>query len=191
MLIKIRTFILSGITCLVFTGCASYFYNEVTEPFTSNAETIAIDNQNYEKKLQKMIDKQFPKADMQITTDHFNVLIAGQVESQKTKDAATAFIKKQQYVRDVYNYTTIAAKPSYSSSSSIISEVKERLGKEPDIEANKITVTFVDGVVYLMGTNIGDLTHYARAIKGIYAISGVDKIVDLVKPGAQDYYSGM
>lgn len=190
MYIKARTLILTSITCFIFTGCASYFYSQVPEPFTTNAETLAMDNQSYQKKLQKMVDKNFSKADIKITTDHFNVLIAGQVESKKTKDALTMFIKKQQFVRDVYNYTTIAAKPSYSSSSSIVSDVEDRLAQEPDIDSNKITVTFVDGVIYLMGTNIGDLTHLNRAIKGVYAINGVNKVVDLVRPGVADYYSG-
>lgn len=190
MYIKVKTFIVSAVACVLFTGCQSYFYSQVPEPFTSNAETSAIDNQSYQEKLQKMVDKKFPKADIKITTDHFNVLIAGQVESQKTKEAATAFVQKQQYVRDVYNYTTITAKPSYSSSSSIVSQVQDRLSKEPDIDSSKVTVTYVDGVVYLMGSNIGNLTHYGRAIKGIYTISGVIKVVDLVKPGSEDYYSG-
>lgn len=189
MYTKIRIFILTGLTCLLFSGCASYFYSEVPEPFTSNAETIALDNQSYQEKLQKMVDKKFPKADVEIVTDHFNVLIAGQVESKNTKTALANFIKQQQFVEDVYDYTTVTKKPSYSTSSSVISKVQDRLSKEPDIDATKITVAFVDGVVYLLGTNVGDLTHLSRAIEGVYVIDGVKKVVDLEKPGPTDYSS--
>ncbi len=34
------------------------------------------------------------------------------------------------------------------------------------------------------------MTHLVRAIKGIYVIGGVKKVVNLVKPGKVDYYSG-
>jgi osmotically-inducible protein OsmY len=147
MQFDIKTYFLIGISCLVVNGCASYFYSQVPEPFTSNAETLAIDNQSYQNKLQTLVNQKFPQADIKIVTDHFNVLIAGQVESQKTKNSATVFIKKQQYVKDVYNYTTISKKPSYSSSSLITTAVNDRLNKEPDIDSKKITVVYIDGVV--------------------------------------------
>jgi osmotically-inducible protein OsmY len=162
----------------------------VPEPFTSNAETQEIDNSLYAKKLQKLVDKEFPKADLKIASDHFNILIVGQVDSQGTKEAVVELIKKQQAVREVFDYTTITENPSYDSSSSIVYKVQERLSKEPDIISKRITVIYADGVIYLMGTNIGDLSHLARAIKGIYVIEGVTKVVNLVIPGRSDYNSG-
>src|SRR6185437_3103273 len=190
MYYKIRTLIVTCLAAVLFTGCASYFYSHVPEPFTSNAETQAIDNKTFSKKLQKMVDKKFPDADLKIVSDHFNVLIAGQVESQKTKDAVVAVIKKQKYIRDVYDYTTITDKPSYNGSSSTESDAIDRLNEEQDIDSTNMKVVYVDSVIYLMGSNIGDLTHLNRAIRGIYTIGGVKKVVNLVKPGKYDYYSG-
>jgi osmotically-inducible protein OsmY len=187
---KVRVLFITCLTSILFTGCASYFYSQVPEPFTTNAETQDIDNRAYSEKIQKMVDKKFPKADIKIVADHFNVLVAGQVESQKTKDDVVALVKAGKNIRDVYDYTTITAKPSYNGSSSIESDVKERLNQEPDLADARISVTYIDSVVYLMGTNIGDMTHLARAIKGIYAMEGVKKVVNLVKPGKLDYYSG-
>ncbi len=190
MFYKVRTLFITCLASILFTGCASYFYSQVPEPFSTNTENQAIDNKLYSKKIQKMVDKTFPKADLKIVADHFNVLVAGQVESQKTKDDVVALIKSQKDIRDVYDYTTITAKPDYNGSSSIESDVKDRIYEEPDLADAKISITYVDSVVYLMGSNVGDLTHLARAIKGIYAMQGVKKVVNLVKPGRSDYYSG-
>lgn len=186
---QIRNLTVTCALSLALTGCPSYFYSQVPEPFTSNAQTSALDNQNYQEKLQKMVDTKFPHASIKVTSSHFNVLIAGQVASKYTKNAIVKFIGQQDFVCKVYDYTTITSHPSYSTSSSVVSDVQLRLYKEPDISSDRITVTYVDGVVYLMGTNLGNLTHYALAIKGIYTIKGVHRVVDLVVPGKQDYYS--
>ncbi|MCC2644954.1 MAG: hypothetical protein K0R49_1187 [Burkholderiales bacterium] len=190
MYYKKLNLILLCLASVCITSCQSYFYSKVPEPFTSNAETQEIDNSLYAKKLQKLVDKEFPKADLKIASDHFNILIVGQVDSQGTKEAVVELIKKQQAVREVFDYTTITENPSYDSSSSIVYKVQERLSKEPDIISKRITVIYADGVIYLMGTNIGDLSHLARAIKGIYVIEGVTKVVNLVIPGRSDYNSG-
>ncbi|MCC2625368.1 MAG: hypothetical protein K0R14_1241 [Burkholderiales bacterium] len=190
MYYKVRTLFITCLASILFTGCASYFYSQVPEPFPTNTENQEMDNKLYSKKIQKMVDKKFPKADLKIVADHFNVLVAGQVESQKTKDDVVALVRSLKDIRDVYDYTTITANPSYNGSSSIESDVKDRLSQEPNIADAKISVTYVDSVVYLMGTNVGDMTHLARAIKGIYAMEGVKKVVNLIKPGKSDYYSG-
>ncbi|HLX53557.1 MAG TPA: BON domain-containing protein [Aquella sp.] len=187
---KFRTLIVTCLASIFFTGCSSYFYSQVPEPFTSNFQTQDIDNQHFSKKLQKIVDKKFPNADLKIVADHFDVLIAGQVESQKTKEEVVQVIKKQKYARDVYDYTTITVKPDYNGSSLMESDVSDRLNEEQDIDSTRIKVVYVDSVVYLMGNNVGDLTHLNRAIRGIYAISGVKKVVNLIKEGHSDYYSG-
>lgn len=190
MYYKNLNLIIMGLAAVMITSCQSYFYSKVPEPFTSNVETQEIDNSIYAKKLQKMVDKKFTNADIKIASDHFNVLVAGQVESQGTKDAVVALIKQQKVVREVFDYTTITEHPSYNNCSSIASKTEDRLSKEPDIISTRIDVVCVDSVVYLMGTNIGDMTHLNRAIKGIYVMEGVKKVVNLVRPGRSDYSSG-
>lgn len=183
---RLAVIVLAG---TVFTGCSSSYYSKVPGPFTSNVENQESDNINYQNKLQKLVDKQFPKAEVKIVADHFNVLVVGQVPNQETKDGILDFVSKRHGTGSIFDYMLVAPKPSLKYSSSITSDVKDRLKEEQDIDYTKVTVATVDGVVYLLGTNVGDLTHLARAIKGIYTIDGVTKVVNLVKPGPGDYYS--
>lgn len=187
MQIKLKSLIVPVIAGALLVGCASGYYSQVPEPFTSNFETQQIDNENYQDKLQNLVDKNFKKAEVKIVTNHFNVLIVGEVESSGTKVALNQFIKHQQNTKKIFDYSIVNPKPSLHTSSFLASDIRDRLAQEPDISVDNMSITVVSGVAYLMGTNVGNLTHLDRAIKGVDAIDGVKQVVNLVQPGVYDY----
>jgi hypothetical protein len=136
-----------------------------------------------------LIDDKFPNVDVRVVSNHFNVLIVGQVDSRTTQVALEKFVKRQLEVRKVFDYTTISAKPDLKYSSSLTSDAQDRIATEYNIAPDKVTVIAVDGVVYVMGANIGDLTSLKEALNGVAAMKKVRKVVNLVQPGKEDYYS--
>jgi osmotically-inducible protein OsmY len=115
------------------------------------------------------------------------VLLVGQVASNTDKATAETICKKWPSTQKIFNYLTVNAQPSLNMNSSITSDAKKRISMQYDIEPTAITVTTVDNVVYIMGTNIGNLSALDEAIKGIYSISNVNKVVNLEQKGSADY----
>lgn len=175
---------------VVLSGCASSYYSPVAEPFVSNVESEKNDNINFQDKLQRMVDKQFSKeVKVLVYSNHFNVLVVGQVKNKQTEYQLVDFLKKQENVVSVWDYTSISSTMELNYSASQTQQSLYRLSQEQDIDSDKITVVAVDNIVYIMGTNVGDLTHLERAIKGIYTIGKVKQVINLVKMGNDDYYS--
>lgn len=177
--------ILANITLL---GCSNVYYTDFGYSYT-NAANEQYDNTNFDKKMQRMVKQHFPTVKIKVVANYFDVLVVGEVDSQSTKDKIVKYIKSQHNVKQVWDYTTISSLPKLNYDSSIVSDVEDRLAREKDLQPNAIVVVAVDGVVYLMGTNIGNWTHLKTAIDGIYTIEGVTKVVNLIQRGPLDYSS--
>ena len=176
---------------MLATGCsteAPFKVNaSLTAPYITDSENQKDDGQALSERLDDVLDAQIPTNKIKVVVDHYNVLLVGQVASNTDKATAETICKKWPSTQKIFNYLTVNAQPSLNMNSSITSDATKRISMQYDIEPTAITVTTVDNVVYIMGTNIGNLSALDEAIKGIYSISNVNKVVNLEQKGSADY----
>ena len=170
-------------------ACSTPAYDNLNVSYTTNRENLNTDNANLTKKLSDKIKAIYPDAQIKIDANDFNVLILGQVKSSKIKDRITDLAENERNVKDVWNYLTVNPRPHFAINSSLIDKVEARLLLEKNINPQNVMIEAVGGTVYLIGTNIGNLTYFDRAIRGIYSLEGVDTVINLTIPGSEDYRS--
>lgn len=188
MRLKILVTSLVAATCLSSCGTPPS-YADLTPTYSTSAENVRNDNSNLGVKLQNKITEYYPGSKVKVYADNFSVLILGQVKTTNIKNEVTALVKSEPNVKDVWNYLTVNPKPKFSMDSGLTDKVHERIASEKNINPDNIVAEAADGVVYLMGSNIGNLTYLDRAIRGIYAIDGVSKVINLTRIGPDDYRS--
>ena len=183
------TLLLSALTIVSCSTQAVYkVSSELTAPYYTDADNQAKDDKDLQDKLKAMYKAQIPGNAIDVTAYSGEVLLVGQVPSSNDKARAAAIAKQIPYVKQVDNYLTINAnKPVLNSNSSLADKAMARIKSQSDIDAQYVRVNAVDGVVYIMGSNLGNLTALNKAINGIYAMNGVNKVINLVKPGDKDY----
>lgn len=174
---------------ILLIGCAIPSYADLNPPYTSNEENLDADNLNMTKKIGEQIELLLPSAEVKVASSNFNVLIIGEVASQSDKDKLTSVVKGQRDVKKVWNYTTVSSSPHLYYNSRLVKEVRARIALEKNIAPDQIIVNAVGNTVYLLGTNIGNLTYLKKSIRGIYTIDGVSQVVNLTQVGPKDYYS--
>ncbi len=177
---------------LTLAGCSTNpttkISDQLTSPYLTNLDNQRTDDKMLRNKLQDQLDDEIKNSAIKVVVDHDNVLLVGQVASQSDSNQATVLCKQSSSVNKVFNYLTVAAKPSLNINSSVNNDAQDRLDTQIDIQGKRLTVITVDHVVYIMGTNIGNLTSLDYAIKGINNIEGVNQVVNLVQKGNFDYY---
>ncbi len=162
--------------------------NSLTAPYLTAADNAKYDGKNLADKIQRMIRKQILKSKVYVTVTNDNVLLVGQVKTASDIEQATAIAKSIPSTKKVFNYLTVNANPKLNTDSSLADEIREHFEKQIDIQGHAVTVVVCDGVVYLLGTNLGNLTAAEETSKGIYSLDGVDKVVYLIQKGPRDYY---
>lgn len=176
---------------LLLTACsteASFKVNaDLTAPYITDVENQRNDDLALASRLQDLLKSQIPTSKLRVLVDHYNVLLVGQVASNTDKATAESICKKWPSTQKIFNYLTVAAQPSLNISSSITNEAVRRVDMQYDIDTKALTIITVDNVVYLMGTNVGNLTALNDIIKGIYSIDDVNKVVNLEQRGPSDY----
>ena len=182
--------LLAGVGMLA-TGCSTEASFKVdsalTAPYITDSENQRDDAQALSERLDDVLDAQIPTNKIKVVVDHYNVLLVGQVASNADKATAETICKKWPSTQKIFNYLTVNAQPSLNMNSSITSDATKRISMQYDIEPTAITVTTVDNVVYIMGTNVGNLSALDEAVKGIYSITNVNKVVNLEQKGSSDY----
>jgi osmotically-inducible protein OsmY len=177
------------LTVACSTNPTTKISDQLTSPYITNLDNQKADDISLKNNLQDKLDDAIPNNAIKVVTDHFNVLLVGQVATQTDKDQASVICKQFPGIKKVFNYLTVTMKPSLHVNSSITKDAVARLDHQNDIRGKMLTVVTVEDVVYIMGTNIGNLTALGAAINGIYTIDGVKKVVNLEQPGDVDYTS--
>jgi osmotically-inducible protein OsmY len=158
-----------------------------TAPYVTNAENQHNDDQKLQQRLQAVIKKQLPHSQVLVVVNNYNVLLAGQVATNGDKVTAANLCRKLPVVKKVYNYLTPAAQPKLLRDTSVSSELKDRLASQKDVYSQFTDVVAVGGVVYIMGTNVGNLTALQQVAKAGYTLKGVKKVIVLEELGEHDY----
>lgn len=179
---------------LFLAGCATdaayKVSSELTAPFVTDADNQAKDDQDLQGKLKSTYKQQIVGSAIDVVVCKGDVLLIGQVLTSADMDKATSIAKQNPAATEVFNYLTIGAiKPVLNSEPSLARKALTRIQAQNDLDGRYIRTAAVGGVVYILGSNVGNLSSLNQAIKGIYAMDGVSKVVNLVQPGDLDYSS--
>lgn len=172
-------------------GCStesSFKVNQqLTAPYVTDTDNQNNDDKALEKRLNNILSDQLPQSKIKVVVDRFNVLLVGQVLSNGDKLQAETICKKWPGTKQVFNYIDVSDQPTLDTSSSISSDAIARIKSQYDVNSDNLKVITVDNIVYIMGTNVGNLTALDTAIKGIYTIPKVRKVINLEQKGNLDY----
>jgi osmotically-inducible protein OsmY len=169
------------------TNATTRVASNLTSPFLTDQDNQRSDDTALEGRLKDDLDRQLPGNKIKVVVTNGDVLLVGQVATAAAKTKATSICESSPSAEEIFNYLTVNAKPSLNTNSSITSDAVNRLDKQNDLNSDLIKVVTVDDVVYIMGTNVGNLNSLRKAINGIYSIDNVQKVVNLEQVGPRDY----
>lgn len=142
--------------------------------------TIAIDEELQAKVIEKLHwDDRVNAADVGVTVDHTKVTLRGTVPSYRAKSIAEKDTKEIPGISEVINHLQV----QYPSTipvpidEEIASNVANALSWDPDIDANKIDVSVIGGLLTLRGT-VDAYWKKFQAQDIAYAITGVIDIIN-------------
>lgn len=122
------------------------------------------------------------KAHINITSYNRQVLLTGEVASEKDKQTAETVVSKVDNVRAVVNELAVLGSSSLSQRSNdslVTGKVKATLVDAKDISASAFKVTTERGVVYLMGRVTQREAN--RATDVVRTVSGVQRVVRVLE----------
>jgi osmotically-inducible protein OsmY len=186
MLLVFRILLAVLFLVIGLTGCGvtDPFDPTYDTPFAGTLKNEADDNTALGIKIQHMIEASYPKsAATVVLCDHFNVLVAGEVNSQATKDKIGDMIKAIPSVKDYHDYMTIQAiKPKLYDNATATKAAQLRINNENNISLEHVKVVVVAGVAYVMGNIKPNQTkNMNNALEGIYSVEGVNQVINLTK----------
>lgn len=111
------------------------------------------------------------------------VLLAGQVPDEKTKESAIQLVSKTQGVKLVYNFLTIESNQSTASIATdayLTSRAKTEIVTQKGLSQLNTKVVTCDSIVYILGKNPGTESSVEEVIVSIKQISGIKSVVNLI-----------
>lgn len=110
------------------------------------------------------------------------ILLVGQVPTEDDKTKIYNAVQSIPSQKGVWNYLTVEKNQSFgqvTKDSYITSSAKTTLIGQSGVNANNMKVVTCNGVVYLMGENVGKSYDVEAAVKNISKSSDVKKVVTL------------
>lgn len=160
---------------------------DLTSPYVTQAQAQRDNDGDLASRLNSVLSSQFPTSKIKVVVNNNNILLVGQVKSNGDSIQAETICKKWPGTDNVFNYLTISDKPTLSTSTFMVSDAKEKVTAFFDINIENMDFIAVDNVIYIMGTNVGNLTALDTAIERMYSISKVTRVVNLEQQGPNDY----
>lgn len=142
--------------------------------------TIAIDEELQAKVIEKLHwDDRVNAADVGVTVDHTKVTLRGTVPSYRAKSIAEKDTKEIPGISEVINHLQVEYPSTITVpiDEEIASNVANALSWDPDIDANKIDVSVIGGLLTLRGT-VDAYWKKFQAQDIAYAITGVIDIIN-------------
>ncbi len=170
--------------CLLAFGCATLTGGDPG----ARSPGVIMDDESIERSAKRDIrssDPRFESAYLVIVSHKGIVLLAGQVESEELIGLAQQVVEGYEKVRRVHNELTVGGAMGYSARSSdawITGKVKTAMAAHEAVDADRINVTTVDSIVYLMGSVSREQADFAvevaQSIRGIKRIVKVFEYLD-------------
>jgi osmotically-inducible protein OsmY len=192
MKIKQVGIVIIGLFSIGMYGCATdapYKVDQsITSQYVSSGEIQIKDDKALGDRLTGVLSDQFKGSKVAAIVRFDNVLLVGQVLTNSDKLRMVDICKKWPGTKMVFDYLTVNPKPALNTSSSLASKAMNLIKIHYDISPDNVKLVVVDGVVYIMGTNFGNLNAYSDAMENMYNIDGVHKVVNLEQVGPMDYH---
>lgn len=186
--IKLSVLVYATIGLFACSTESSFKVNqELTSPYITEVQAQRDNDKDLATKLGNIISNQFPTSKIKVIVNNNNVLLVGQVKANADSIQAETICKKWPGTNKVFNYLTLSDKPALNTSYFMASDAKEKVKAFFDVNFETMDFIAVDNVVYIMGTNVGNLTALDTAIERMYSIPKVTKVVNLEQRGDNDY----
>ena len=168
------TAILSGCTAAVVGGAAAGTSIALDKRTTGNY----VEDQNIKMKFGYLYDENElfnDKSHINVTSYNLQILITGEVENEKQKQALSQIARGVKNIRHAYNEAIIAPVTSYSSRSNdsyLTAKIKTSVFTNiNELEGAQVKVVTENGSVFLMGLVTkkqgGQITEIARTTQGV------------------------
>ncbi len=181
---KFGVLLLLSLGVVVGCGVPNPYNPNYENPYKGAQINNTDDNKVLAQKIQNVLDDTYSdSADTVVLADHFNVLVAGEVDNEATKNKIADTIKGIPSVKEYNDYLTVqAVKPTLYKNKTATKNAQLRIDNQANISLQHLQVVVVAGSAYVMGNikpdQVKDLN---AAIDGIYSIEGVNNVVNLTK----------
>jgi osmotically-inducible protein OsmY len=181
---KFGVLVLLSLGIVVGCGVPNPYNPNYENPYKGAQMNNTNDNKVLAQKIQNILDDTYSKsADTVVLADHFNVLVAGEVDSEATKNKIADTIKGIPSVKEYNDYLTVQAlKPTLYKNKIATKNAQLRIDNQANISLEHLQVVVVAGSAYVIGNikpdQVKDLN---SAINGIYSVDGVTNVVNLTK----------
>ncbi|MCX8514380.1 MAG: BON domain-containing protein, partial [Burkholderiales bacterium] len=168
---------------IITSGCSSPTYSKLNYSYNGAIENARIDNKEFAAKINNQIAEIYgSQAAVDVISDHFNILVVGQVESDGVADGIKFLIKSYPVVKSYISYATISSPPVLLTQEQVNKKVLDRIAAEDNLNQDNIQAVTIAGTVYI----IGQISKYEapnlKSIEeGLYSIPGVYKVNNLIK----------
>ncbi|MEN9946553.1 MAG: hypothetical protein RLZZ293_939 [Pseudomonadota bacterium] len=182
-------------SCILFglvacsTQDATRVSDNLTAPYLTDSDNQRNDDIALENRLERELNKLNSHNKIKLVVTNSNVLLVGQVVTEEQKSSIQHLIEEMPNVKQIFNYLTVTINPKLNENNSINKQAIHRVNMQNDIIAKNLKIITVDNIVYIMGSNVGNLTSLDLAVNGIYSIHDVKKVVNLEQKGHLDYVS--
>lgn len=187
---QVKLIVIACITVSLFacsTEASFKASQQLTSPYITKAQAQRDNDSDLADRLNKILSDQVPTNRLKVVVNNNDVLLVGQVQSQNDSLQAESICKKWPGTDKVFNYLTVNDNPGLHTSYFMASDAKSKASAFYDVNVENMDFVAVDNVIYVLGTNIGNLTSLNTAIERMYNIPNVTKVVNLEQDGADDY----
>lgn len=170
----------SGVSGLLFTGCAGDRYNRSTGEYIDDHSITARVNDALHKNAEYKFDS------VQVACFKGNVQLSGFVDSEAQKYNAAKIAKTVEGVRDVENDITVGKGTSrstgeYIDDKSLTRRVNHALNDNQEYKFGQVTVTSMQGAVQLSGfvNKAEDKTEAGDIVKNVPGVKAVENNISV------------
>ena len=150
---------------------------------SSNGFVARADDQSLEHKVNQVLSDQLVKGNFTVASYGHEVLLTGQVATHKDRTKAMTAVMNTTGVNKVWNYLSVGASEDagdIANDAYLTTAAKSRLIAQKDVNTNNIKLVTSNGVVYLLGKDVGKPDQIQAAIVSIKGINKVRKVVNLI-----------
>jgi len=145
-----------------------------------------IETQSVRLDISRKLNDRFPDNNIEVTVFNNDVLLTGQIKSQRLKKDAEKYTIKLTNDPTIMNYLEVRKPQSAAQTAqdlAITSTVKGTLLSSSGIDSGKVKVVTSNGKVYLLGTI--DKSQERKIIDNVRTVAGVKKVIYAFKYNEQ------
>ncbi len=176
---------LSGCATAVIGGAAAAVGTGVAVATDNRGGDGVVSDQQLSDRAKDLASSLVPSGSYTFSAYNGKILMAGQVPSAADRAKVVSGVQNMNGITGTWDYLTVGHNQSFgqvTKDTTITTEVKSQLIGTSGLNANNIKVVTCNGVVYLMGSDVGSRSILKSVIEdSISRDSGVKLVVNLVR----------